>query len=146
MAIGSQPLQCRSGEGRGAASTAISEMLDASKAIDLAALALRRASATRLSYRDPRLTLDHRRRRAVVDETFRRDRCANSLLDDRHDLENAGTADERVDAIPDLHLCRRLRRSTVHSHMAATAGGRRLRSTLVDPDSPEPDVYPRLFD
>ena len=146
MAIGSQPLQCFNGETRGPVSTAIAEMLGAPQPIELAALALRRAAATGLSNRDAWLTLDHRRGRAVVDEAFRGDRRAYSLLDDRHDLEDAGAANERVDTVADLHLGRRLGRTTVHSHMAASAGGRRLRSRLVDPDGPEPDVYAGLFD
>jgi hypothetical protein len=118
----------------------------APEAIDLAALSLCRASATRLSYGYTRLSLDHRHGRAVVDQAFRRRRRTNSFLDDGHHFQNAGTPDERVDAVADLHLRRRFGRRPVHANVPAAAGGRRLRARLVDPDGPEPDVYTGLLD
>jgi hypothetical protein len=116
------------------------------EAIQLAALALRRPAATGLSHGDARLSLDDRNRRAVVDHALRGDGCPDSFLDDGDDLENARPPDERVDAVADLYLCGRLGRTAVHPYVAATASGRRLRTGLVDPDGPEPDVYPGLID
>jgi hypothetical protein len=116
------------------------------EAIQLAALALRRPAAPGLSHGDTRLSLDDRNGRTVVDHALRRDGCPDSLLDDGHDLKNARTPDERVDAVADLHLRRRLGRRAVHADVPAAAGGRRLRARLVDPDGPEPDVYTRLLD
>jgi len=82
----------------------------------------------------------------VVDQALRRRGRADPLLDDGHYLEDAGTPDERVDAVADLHLRRRLGRRAVHADVPAAAGGRRLRARLVDPDGPEPDVYTSLLD
>jgi hypothetical protein len=116
------------------------------EAIQLAALALRRPAAPGLSHGDARPSLDDRHRRAVVDHALCRDGCPDSLLDDGHDLKNARTPDERVDAVADLHLRRRLGRRAVHADVPAAAGGRRLRARLVDSDGPEPDVYTGLLD
>jgi hypothetical protein len=120
-------------------------MLGAAEAIELAALPLRRAAATGLSYGDARLTLDHRRGWAVVDQAFRRDRRTDPLLDDGRDLENAGAANKSVDAVADLHQSRRLGRAAVHSHVPAAARGRRLGPRLVYPYGPKPYVYPGLL-
>jgi hypothetical protein len=111
-------------------------LLTAPEAIELAALALCRAAAARFSDGYAWLSLDHRRRRAAVDQALRRRWRPNSLFDDRHYLENARTSDERVDAVADLHLRRRFGRGAVHTYVAATAGGSRVRPALVDPDGP----------
>jgi hypothetical protein len=116
------------------------------EAIELAALTLCRAAAAGLSNGYAWLSLDHRHGRAVVDQALRRRGRSHPLLDDGHYLEDAGAADERVDAVADLHLRRRLGRRAVHADVPAAAGGRRLRARLVDPDGPEPDVYTRLLD
>ena len=121
-------------------------LLTASEAIELAALALCRAAAARFSYGYPWLSFNHRRGWAVVDQALRRGWRPNSLLDDGHHLEDARTSDERVDAVADLHLRRRFGRGAVHTYVAATAGGSRLRPALVDPDGPQPDVYPGPVD
>jgi len=118
----------------------------AAEAIDFPALALGRAAAAGLSYGDARLSLDHRRGRAVVDHAFRCHRRPDPLRNDGHDLERARPSNERVDAIAYLHLRRRFGRPTVHPNVPPAAGGRRLRTALVDPDRPEPDVYPGRFD
>jgi hypothetical protein len=116
------------------------------EAIQLAALALRRPAAPGLSHGDARLSLHDRRGRAVIDQALRGYRRTDSLLDDRHDFENARTPRERVDPVAHLHLRRRLGRRSVHANVAATAGGRRLRTGLIDPDGPQPDVYPGFVD
>jgi hypothetical protein len=112
-----------------------------SEAIELAAFTFGRAAAPRLSYGYTRLSLDHRHGRAVIDHALRRDGRPDSLLDDGHHFQNAGTPDERVYAVADLHLRRRFGRRAVHADVPAAAGGRRLRARFVDPDGPEPDVY-----
>ena len=116
------------------------------KAIELAALALRRTAAPGLAYGYAWLSLYDRRGWAVIDHALRRHRRADPLLDDGRHLEDARTPDECVDAVTDLHLRRGLRRRAVHANVAAAAGGRRLRTGLIDPDGPQPDVYPGLVD
>src|SRR6266550_789010 len=116
------------------------------KAIELAALALRRTAAPGLAYGDAGLSLDHRRGWAVIDHALRRHRRPDPLLDDGRHLEDARTPDERVDPVAHLHLRRRFGRRAVHANVAAAARGRRLRTGLVDPDGPQPDVYPGLVD
>jgi hypothetical protein len=116
------------------------------KAIELAALALRRPTAAGLAYGYAWLSLDHWRGWAVIDYALRRHRRSHPLLDDGRHLEDARTPDERVDTVADLHLCRRLGRRAIHANVAAAAGGRRLRTGLIDPDGPQPDVYPGLVD
>jgi len=82
----------------------------------------------------------------VVDQALRCHRCPDALLDDSRYLENARAADECVDTIADLHLRRCFGRRAVDTNVAATAGGGRLRTGLIDPDGPQPYVYPRLVD
>ena len=116
------------------------------KAIEVASLALGGAASAGFAHEDTWLSLDHRCGRAVVDQAFRRHRRTNSLFDDDGHLEDARALDECVDAIADLHARRRLGRATVHTNVAATAGGRRRRTGLIDPDGPQPYIYPRTFD
>ena len=116
------------------------------KAIELAALALCRTAAAGLSYGYAWLSLYDRRGWAVIDHALRRHRRADPLLDDGRHLEGARTPDECVDPVADLHLRRRLGRRAVHANVAATAGGRCLRTGLIDPDGPQPYVYPGLVD
>ena len=118
----------------------------APEAIELAAFTFGRAAASGLSHGYAWLSLDHGHRRAVVDHALRRDGRTDSLLDDGHHFQNAGTSDERVDAVADLHLRRGLGRRAVHPDVPAAAGGRRLRARLVNPDGPKPDVYTGPFD
>ena len=82
----------------------------------------------------------------MIDHALRRDRRPDPLLDDRRHLEDARPPDERVDTVADLHLRRRLGGGAVHTNVAAAAGGRRLRTGLVDPDGPQPYVYPGFVD
>ena len=82
----------------------------------------------------------------MIDQALRRHRRPDPLLDDGRHLEDARTPDERVDTVADLYLRRRFGRRAVHANVAAAAGGRRLRTGLIDPDGPQPDVYPGLFD
>jgi hypothetical protein len=114
--------------------------------IELAALPFRGAAAARLSDGDARLSFDHRRGWAVVDQTLRRRGRPNPLLDDCHDLENARAPNEGVDPVADLYLRRGFGCPAVHADVAATARGGRLRTALVDPHGPQPDVYPRSVD
>src|SRR5207302_5849871 len=93
-----------------------------------------------------RLSLDHGRGWAVIDHAPRRHRRPDPLLNDRRHLEDARPPDERVDTVADLHLRRRLGRRAIHANVAAAAGGRRLRTGLIDPDGPQPYVYPGLLD
>src|SRR5437762_9293239 len=113
------------------------------KAIEFAALALCRTAAAGLAYGYARLSLDHGRGWAVIDHALRRHRRSDPFLDDGRHLEDARPPDERVDAVAHLYLRRRLGRRAVHANVAAAAGGRRLRTGLIDPDGPQPDVYPR---
>lgn len=112
----------------------------------MAALALCRPACARLPHEYAGLSLDHRGRRAVVDQALRRHRCPDAFLDDGRHLEDARAADECVDTIADLHLRRCFGRPAVHANVAAAAGGRRLRTGLIDPDGPQPYVYPGPFD
>jgi len=82
----------------------------------------------------------------VIDQALRCRGCPNPLLNDSGHLEDAWAADERVDPVADLHLRRCLGRRAVDANVAATAGGGRLRTGLIDPDGPQPYVYPRLVD
>ena len=82
----------------------------------------------------------------MIDHALRRHRRPDALLDDGRHLEDARTADECVDAVADLHLRRRLGRRAVYANVAPAAGGRGLRTGLVDPDGPQPDVYAGLLD
>jgi len=116
------------------------------EAIDFSALALGRAATAGLSNGYAWLSLDHRRGWAVIDHALRRHRRPDPLLDDGRHLEDARTSDERVDAVAHLHLRRGFGRPTVHANVAAAARGRRLRTGLIDPDGPQPDVYPGLVD
>ena len=93
-----------------------------------------------------RLAPDHRRGGTVVDETFRRERRADALIDDHHDLEDALALDERLHPIADLDLRGGLGGAAVHADFPATAGGRRRGPGLVEPYGPEPDVYSRRLD
>jgi hypothetical protein len=82
----------------------------------------------------------------VIDEARRSDWRPDSLFDDGRYLEDALALDERLDAVADLHLRRRLDRRSVHADMATATAGRRSRPGLVDPDGPQPLVYPSRVD
>src|SRR5437773_11422167 len=116
------------------------------KAIELAALALCRTAAAGLADGYAWLSLYDRRGWAVIDHALRRHRRPDPLLDDGRHLEDARTPHECVDTVAYLHLRRGLGRRAVHANVAAAAGGRRLRTGLIDPDGPEPYVYPGLVD
>src|SRR5947207_5856438 len=72
-----------------------------SEAIELAPLALGRAAGATLAGEHRRHALDDRRRRAVIDEAPRRHRRPDTLVDDRHDLEEPLALDECLDAVAD---------------------------------------------
>jgi hypothetical protein len=82
----------------------------------------------------------------VIDKALCRHRRPDPLLDDDRHLENARTPNECVDPVSDLHLLRGFRRRAVYANVTATAGGRRLRTGLIDPDGPQPYVYPGRVD
>jgi hypothetical protein len=81
----------------------------------------------------------------MVDKARRRDRGPDTLVDDEDHFQDALALDERLDAVADLHRRRGFCRGAVHAHMAATAGGGRRRTALVEPDRPQPRVYPRCI-
>ena len=109
-------------------------------------LALGRAAGTAPSHEHTWLSLDHRERRAVVDLARRRHWCPDPLIDDDHHCEDALALHERMDAVADFHLRRRLGRGTVHADVAAPASGCRRQSGLLNPDGPQPDVDPGRVD
>ena len=116
------------------------------EAIERAAFALRRAPAAGFPHEYARLPLHHRRRRTVVDQALRRGWRPNPFLDDGRHLENARAPDVGVDTVADLHLGRCFRRRAVDTNVPAAAGGCRGRTGLVDPDGPQPNVYPGFVD
>ena len=68
------------------------------------------------------------------------------LFDDDDHLENALALHERLDPVADLHRRRRLGCGAIYADMAASAAGRRGRTGLIDPDGPQPQVYPSRVD
>src|SRR5436309_13144104 len=95
-----------------------------SEAIELAALPLGRAAGATLASEHRRQPLHDRGRRAVIDEASRRDRRPDTLVDDRHDLEDALALDECLDTVAGLHRRRGFGCDAVHADVTPTAGGR----------------------
>src|SRR5437762_11756991 len=76
----------------------------APEAVQLAALALRRAARPTLSDEYGWLAPDHRDRWAVIDKARRRGRCPDARADHGHDLEEPRPRHERPQAVADPHL------------------------------------------
>ena len=76
----------------------------------------------------------------MVDHALRRRRCSDTLVDDRRHLEDPLALHERFDAIADLDMRRRFGSGAVYANMAASAGGGRRRTRLIEAHRPEPDV------
>jgi hypothetical protein len=104
--------------------------------IEVATLAFGRPARAALAHCNPWLPLYDRGGRTLVDQALGRDCRPDSLIDDDRDLEDALALHERLDAVTDLHLRRRLGCATVDANMAATAAGRRRRTGLIDPNGP----------
>ena len=108
--------------------------------VDLPALLLRRPA--RAGRAQPQRLHPGRRWWTVVDEALRRDRGSDSLVEERHDLEDSLAPGEGLDPVADLHRRRRFRSHAIHAHMpAATRRGRR-GPALVEPDRPQPRIHP----
>ena len=116
------------------------------QAIERAAFAFRRAPAAGLPHEHAWLPLHHRRRRTVIDQALRGRWRPDALLDDCRHLENARAPNVGVDAVADLHVGRCFRRRAVDTNVPAAARGCCRRTGLVDPDGPQPNVYPGRVD
>src|SRR2546430_11761505 len=111
-----------------------------SHAVDLPAVLLRRPACAWRTQAERPHAIYWRRGWAVVDETFRGDWGTDSLLDEGHDFEDPLASDKCLDAVADLHGCRRFRGYAVHADMTAATRRRRCRAALVEPDRPQPHV------
>ena len=82
----------------------------------------------------------------MVDQARRRYRGPDPLVDGDHHLEDALALHERLYAVADLDLRRGLRCATIYADVSAPACGRRRRPGLIEPDRPQPDIYPSRVD
>src|SRR4051794_24700869 len=121
-------------------------ILAAPELVDLAPIPLRRPPC-------PRFTDCHRRhafallnRGAVIDVTLDRNRSPHALVNYFRDFNDARTPrDERLNAIADPHVRRRLDNRTVDAHVAARTGGSRVRAGLEQPNRDQVAIYACRF-